>query len=52
MPKQEEMTRDMEKYALPTVVTDPFMTVFEWEASHSRLEGYESYPKIELPIAV
>jgi thymidylate synthase len=48
----EFLSRDPEKYPLPTVVTDPFMTVFEWEASHSRLEGYESYPKIELPIAV
>ncbi len=49
---KEFLTRDPEKYPLPRVITDPFTSLFDWEATHSRLEGYEAYPKIEFPIAV
>ena len=27
-------------------------TAIDWTAEHSRIEGYESYPKIDFPIAV
>jgi len=49
---REQLTRDPERYALPRLVTDPFTSVWEWTAEHSRIEGYESYPKIDFPIAV
>jgi thymidylate synthase len=49
---QEQLSRDPERYALPRIVTEPFTTIWEWSAEHSRIEGYESYPKIDFPIAV
>lgn len=49
---REQLTRDPERYALPRVVTAPFTSIWEWTAEHSRIEGYESYPKIDFPIAV
>lgn len=49
---REQLSRDPERYALPRVVTEPFTTIWEWTADHSRIEGYESYPKIDFPIAV
>jgi thymidylate synthase len=49
---REQLTRDPERYALPRVVTEPFGSIWDWTAEHSRIEGYESYPKIDFPIAV
>ena len=49
---REQLTRDPERYALPRVVTEPFGSLWDWTAEHSRIEGYESYPKIDFPIAV
>jgi thymidylate synthase len=49
---REQLTRDPERYALPRVVTEPFTSVWDWTADASRIEGYESYPKIDFPIAV
>ena len=48
----EQLTRDPERYPLPRVVTDPFTSIWDWTAEHSRIEGYASYPKIDFPIAV
>jgi thymidylate synthase len=49
---REQLTRDPERYALPRIVTEPFTSIWQWTAEHSRIEGYESYPKIDFPIAV
>jgi thymidylate synthase len=49
---REQLTRDPDRYALARLVTDPFTSLWEWTAEHSRIEGYESYPKIDFPIAV
>jgi thymidylate synthase len=49
---REQLTRDPERYALPRVVTEPFTSIWEWTGEQSRIEGYESYPKIDFPIAV
>lgn len=49
---REQLTRDPERYALPRVVTEPFTSIWEWTAEQSRVEGYQSYPKIDFPIAV
>ncbi len=49
---REQLTRDPERYPLPRLVTEPFASIWEWTADHSRVEGYESYPKIDFPLAV
>jgi thymidylate synthase len=49
---REQLTRDPERHPLPRVVTEPFTSIWEWSAEHSAVEGYESYPKIDFPIAV
>jgi thymidylate synthase len=48
----EQLTRDPERYPLPRVVTEPFTSIWDWTAEHTRIEGYASYPKIDFPIAV
>jgi thymidylate synthase len=49
---REQLTRDPERYPLPRLVTEPFTSIWDWSAEHSRVEGYASYPKIDFPIAV
>ncbi|MEO6029402.1 MAG: thymidylate synthase [Candidatus Binatia bacterium] len=49
---REQLTRDPERYHLPRLVTEPFTSIWDWTADDSRIEGYESYPKIDFPIAV
>jgi thymidylate synthase len=49
---REQLTRDPERYLLPRVVTEPFTSIWDWTAEHTRVEGYASYPKIDFPIAV
>ena len=49
---REQLTRNPMTYALPTIQTDPWTGLFNWEATHTKLIGYESYPKIEFQIAV
>lgn len=48
----EQLSRDPERYPLPRIVTEPFTSVWDWTAEHTRIEGYASYPKIDFPIAV
>jgi thymidylate synthase len=49
---REQLARDPDRYPLPRLVTDPFTSIWDWKADDSRVEGYESYPKIDFPIAV
>jgi len=49
---REQLARDPDRYSLPRLVTDPFTSIWDWQAEHSQVEGYESYPKIDFPIAV
>lgn len=49
---KEQLSRDPNKYPLPKLITEPFTSIFDWKYEDSRLEGYESYPRIEFPIAV
>jgi len=48
----EQLARDPHRYALPRIVTEPFTSLWNWTAEHSRVEGYESYAKIDFPVAV
>lgn len=49
---KEQLERDPEKYPLPTLKTDTFTSLFDWEYTDSVIDGYESYPRIKFPIAV
>ncbi|MCX6781883.1 MAG: thymidylate synthase [Candidatus Magasanikbacteria bacterium] len=49
---KEQITRDPSTYPLPQIITDNFTSIFDWKAEDTRLENYQSYPKIEFPIAV
>jgi len=49
---REQLARDPDRYPLPRLVTDPFTSIWDWQADDSQVEGYESYPKIDFPIAV
>ncbi len=49
---KEQLTRDPDKFPLPTVQTDNFTSIFDWKAEDSQIVGYESYPKINFDIAI
>lgn len=47
-----QLLRDPETYKLPTISTDNFTSIFDWKAEDSKITGYQSYPRIEFPIAI
>ena len=47
---REQLKR--EPFNLPTIQTENFSSIFDWEYTDSKLENYQSHPKIEFPIAV
>ncbi len=49
---KEQLSRDPCKFRLPSIKTDNFKSIFEWNYEDTKLEGYESYPKISFEIAV
>lgn len=49
---REQLTRDPNTYPLPKIVTENFTSIFDWQYTDTKIEGYQSYPRIELPIAV
>jgi thymidylate synthase len=49
---REQITRDPNKFVLPKIVTEQFTSIFNWQFTDTQIVGYESYPKIELPIAI
>lgn len=49
---KEQLTRDPKTYPLPKIETEPFTSIFNWEAGQTKLVGYESYPRIAFDIAV
>lgn len=49
---EEFLTRSPTRYPLPQIETDPIASLDDWNATRSKVLNYESYPKIEFPIAV
>ncbi|MEW6610996.1 MAG: thymidylate synthase [Patescibacteria group bacterium] len=49
---KEQLSRDPEKYPLPTIQTTHFNSLFDWQYTDSEVIHYQSYPTITLPIAV
>ncbi|MDO8509571.1 MAG: thymidylate synthase [bacterium] len=48
----EQMLRDPLTYKLPQITTEKFTSIFDWKAEDSKIIGYQSYPRIEFPIAI
>lgn len=49
---KEQLTRDPNLYPLPKIITENFTSIFNWQYTNSKVENYQSYPKIEFQIAV
>lgn len=49
---REQISRDPNIYPLPQIVTEKFTSIFDWQAEDTILNNYQSYPKIEFPIAI
>lgn len=49
---REQLSRDPKRYQMPQVITENFKSIFEWQYTDTKSIGYESYTKIEFPIAV
>jgi thymidylate synthase len=47
-----QLQRDASLYPLPRITTLSFQDIFAWHSQDSQMVGYQSYPKIVLPIAV
>lgn len=49
---KEQLARDPNKYKLPSIQTNNFKSIFDWQYTDTELIGYESYDRIQFPIAV
>ncbi len=49
---KEQLARDPNLHSLCSIQTDPFTSIFEWEASHTKKVGYTSHERITFEIAV
>ena len=50
---KEQLSRDPNKFPLPTIQTDNFTSIFDWRGSEdSRVINYQSFDKISFEIAV
>ncbi len=49
---KEQLTRDPNMYKLPSIETNTFTSIFDWQATDTICIGYESYPKIYFKIAI
>ena len=47
---REQLTR--KPYSLPSIATENFTSIFDWEHDQTKVLNYTSHPKIEFPIAV
>ena len=49
---KEQLTRDPNKFALPTIETENWQSIFDWKAENTKLLNYQSYDRIAFEIAV
>lgn len=47
-----QLTRNPDENKLCSIETEPFTSIFDWEAHHTKKVAYTSHPKIEFAIAV
>src|SRR3989344_5632445 len=49
---KEQLSRDPNKYPLPTIKTDKWESIFNWKAEDTIVLKYESHPRIPFEIAI
>ena len=49
---KEQLGRDPNRYHLPTLETNGFTSIFDWQAGQTTVQNYQSYPTIKFEIAV
>lgn len=49
---KEQLTRDPNIYPLPTIKTENFTNIFNWQSTDTELSNYQSHPGIKFEIAV
>ncbi|HLP86521.1 MAG TPA: thymidylate synthase [Candidatus Paceibacterota bacterium] len=49
---KEQLTRDPNKFPLPSIETENWQSIFDWKAENTKLVNYQSYDKIAFEIAV
>jgi len=49
---KEQLSRDPNKYSLPTIETENWKSIFDWKCEDTKLLNYQSYDKIPFDIAV
>jgi len=49
---KEQLSRDTDTYPLASLLTENFLTIYDWKAEDTKLKGYKSHPRIKFPIAV
>lgn len=49
---REQLSRDPNKYILPTIETENWKIIFDWHAENTKLLNYQSYDRIKFEIAV
>lgn len=49
---KEQLSRDPEKYQMPSIQTKNFRSIFDWQYTDTEVINYQSYPAIKLPIAI
>ncbi len=48
----EQLTRDVDKFPLPTIETENWKSIFDWKYQDSKILNYQSYEKIPFAIAI
>lgn len=49
---REQLSRDPEKYPLPTIQTENWKSIFDWKGEDTKVLNYQSYDKIPFEIAI
>lgn len=49
---KEQLSRDPNKYSLPTIETENWKSIFDWKCEDTKLLNYQSYDKISFDIAI
>ncbi|PJA89829.1 MAG: thymidylate synthase [Candidatus Magasanikbacteria bacterium CG_4_9_14_3_um_filter_32_9] len=49
---KEQLERDSNKFPLPKIETENFSSIFDWQYTDTKLNDYQSYPRIKFDIAI
>ncbi len=49
---KEQLERNPDEYTLPNIETENFTSIFDWQATDTTLNNYQSHPRIKFDIAV